>query len=75
MLLHKVGVDESFKKAGGDIKKDDISQDIKNFTNVNKDKIRSDTLRILLDHEKTWKYNSISNREKLELIMLNTTSV
>ena len=75
MLLHKVGVDGNFKKAGGDIKKDDISQDIKNFTNVNKDKIRSDTLRILLDHEKTWKYNSISNREKLELIMLNTTSV
>lgn len=36
-----------------------------------KDKIRSDILYVLLDSEKTWNYNSINNREKLELVLLN----
>ena len=39
-----------------------------------KDSINSDILRMLLDNESIWNYNSIRDREKFELILINIVS-
>ena len=65
LLLSKVGVknNESFRET--------IDTKLKELLNIHKDKINSDIFKSLLDNEYIWNYNSINEREKLELIMIN----
>ncbi len=65
LLLLKVGVksNESFGET--------IDTKLKDLCIKYKDRINSDLLKSLLDNESIWNYNSINDREKLELIMIN----